>query len=227
MTYEGPSQGRRGQDDARHSRGPGRPANPMSVEDVRRAAAVIMAEKGYQATTIRDIAEALGVRKATIHHHIGSKANLLFSLIEQLQLPGREIMQQVAAAEGDPRARLHLFVELTLSRIAENPIVSRILVHEFRYLEGEYLERATAIRSEYEQFLTALILEGQASGDFNAALDPVIAAINTLLMLNSLNEWYRPKGRYGLDKIIEAVAAMVLSGLSPAPLPNPRKVPVN
>jgi TetR/AcrR family transcriptional regulator, cholesterol catabolism regulator len=195
-------------------RGPGRPAISLNADDVRRAAAKLIAEKGYNATTIRDIAEALDIRKATVHHHIGSKANMLFTLISQFQLSGREIMEITGASDGDPRTRLALFTKLTLERIAEDPIVSRLLVHEFRSLEGDHLARVSEIRGEYETFLANLIAEGQEAGQFNKNLDPRICAINILLLLNSLNEWYRPEGRYGLDKIVDVELNLVLFGLS-------------
>ena len=192
----------------------GRPTISLTRLDVQLAAAEIIAKKGYHATTIRDIAEALDVRKATIHYHIGSKADLLFSVIESLQLPGKRIIDEVRKSDGDLPTRVRLFVRLTLERISADPIVSQVLVHEFRSLEGAYLERATEIRDEYSAFLVSLIEEGQAGGSFNSALDPHVCAISILLMLNSLNEWYEPKGRLRLDEVIEAQVTLVLSGLA-------------
>jgi AcrR family transcriptional regulator len=196
-------------------RRPGRPATPLTVSDVEIAAAKLIAVKGYEATSVRDIAEALDVRKATIYHHVGSKASLLFQIIRAFQMGGKPIMETVASSEGDPFSKVKEFVHLTTEYIISSPDLCRVHAGEFRSLEGEYREQAEAFRDEYEHFFTQLIRDAQVAKQLNQRLDARIAAMSILLMLNSMHEWYNPEGKHSIAKVSSDQITLAIYGISP------------
>src|SRR5580765_4421161 len=105
-------------------------------EELTRVAARLFAERGYQGTSLADLAEALGVQKASLYHHIDSKEDLLWEVAWE----GAEVFR--AALDGVPAAapaaeRIRLALRAHLAVVGQQLDVATVSVREWRYLAGE------------------------------------------------------------------------------------------
>jgi AcrR family transcriptional regulator len=185
------------------------------AEEVYAAALRLFTQKGYHATSMQDIAAAVGLYKGSLYHYIGSKEDLLVRVFERGM--GRlleELERIVADGSLRPSVQLRLVIEAHVQAVADNLEALTVYLHEFRALAGESLETVRQQRERYRWLLETVLERGVACGEF-ATEDVGIATLGVLGMCNWLVQWYRPGGRLGPRQIAERFAELVLGGLCP------------
>ncbi len=130
---------------------------------------------------------------------------------------GAELFQQSAdaaqAAGGDARTRLRLFIAGHVDVVLEHIDETRTFLNEARALEAGYRGRIIEARDRYEQVLRSLLAEGAAAGEFRRDLDPKLAGIFILSILNALDRWYRHGGGMERDGVVDEIMAFVSNAL--------------
>lgn len=180
-------------------------------------AAQIIHEKGYDATSMSDIAEAVGITKAGIYHHIPGKKDLLFRIMnfgldtldEQVIVPARA----VADAEARLRTIITNHVRLITSRSTSrgnSPVT--IVVDEVAGLTPAHRRKIDRRKRAYvdlvRETLDQLLEEGKLSD-----VDVNTAAFSLLGMILWLSRWYNPKGRLTPEQVAEEITKIALAGL--------------
>src|SRR5471032_1614322 len=118
--------------------------------ELTRAAARLFAQHGYQGTSLADLAEALGVQKPSLYHHIESKEDLLWDVASA----GAEAFHtalDVVPGDAPAAERIRLALRGHLGVVSAQLDVSTVFVREWRYLTGERLGRFIAERRRYEE----------------------------------------------------------------------------
>src|SRR3954452_18834152 len=196
---EGPAAARRG-----------RPGNDRAA--VFRAAIELFNRKGYDATSIGDVAEELGVTKSAVYHHVPSKEHLLSEALDEA-LTGLEAAVD-AALEGDGSAhhRLRGAVRRSVEVLVDHqPAVTLLLrVHGNSETENAALLR----RRRIDARLAALVGQAADEGALRTDLDPDLVSRLLFGMINSLVEWYRPCGPVPVEQLADAVTAIAFEGLT-------------
>lgn len=194
----------------------GRPGHDRAA--VLAAAIDLFNRKGYDATSVGDIADALGVTKSAIYHHVDSKEQLLARALDEAL---GELEATVAAATrtgGEQAAydRLRAVVRRSVEvLVGHQPAVTLLLrVRGNSPTERDGLRRRRAVDAQ----LTGLVRDAVAEGALRADLDPELVSRLLLGTVNSLVEWYRPDGPVGVDDLAAALTQMVFEGLA-APTP--------
>jgi AcrR family transcriptional regulator len=178
--------------------------------EVTREAAKLFAQKGYHGTSIGDIAEALGVQKATLYSHIASKEDLLYETMRE----GADAFHAAldAIPEDAPAVeKIRLALRGHLRVVAEQLDVATVFVQEWRYLDGERREEIVAERRRYEERIRELFREGREHSELRADLDEASA---TLLLLSAANwayTWLQP-GR-DTDELADRFFALLVDGM--------------
>lgn len=183
-------------------------------KEILTAAARIFHEKGYQATSIQDIAEAVGILKGSLYYYISSKEDLLFEVITEVHEQALRNLEQVERLEGDALAKLRLLIEAHVLNNVENLSETAVFYHDFRSLGEERRRKVIEERDVYEGFLRGLLRDGQRRGIIRDDLDPKMLAIGILGMINWLYHWYQPDGGYEPRDIARSYADLVLEGLA-------------
>ncbi len=180
--------------------------------EIYRSAARIFHRKGYHATSINDIAAAVGLTKAGLYYYIKGKQDLLFAIMgfamdqldEQVIEPARRVQ--------DPQARLETIVARHARLITQDSSALTILVNE---LEGLLPDDRTDIigrQRDYVDFiadtLAALRDEGKVVG-----LDPTVGAFSLVGMILWISRWYRTDGRLDGDEVVAEVTRMAISAV--------------
>jgi TetR/AcrR family transcriptional regulator, cholesterol catabolism regulator len=175
-----------------------------------RQAARLFAEKGYHGTSTGDLAEAMGVQKATLYAHIESKADLLWEVARE----GADAFH--AALDGVPdelRAteKIRLALRAHLRVVAEQLDVATVFIREWRYLEGERREEFLAERRRYEERFRAFFREGRELGELRTDLDDATVTLLALSAANWAYTWLRP--RENTDVLADSFFSVLLEGI--------------
>ena len=128
-------------------------------EELTRVAARLFAERGYQGTSLADLAEALGMQKPSLYHHIDSKEDLLWEVAwegaEAFHAGLDGVPQDAAATE-----RIRLALRAHLAVVAAQLDIATVFVREWRYLAGDRRDRFVAERRRYEERVRDLFRDG-------------------------------------------------------------------
>src|SRR5438105_3327764 len=183
-------------------------------EEVYAAALRLFREKGYHATSMQDIAAAVGLYKGSLYHYIGGKEDLLVLVFERaMGSLLADVERIVADTSLGPSAQLRLIVHAHVTCVSENLDALTVYLHEFRALAGESLANVRAQRDRYAQLVAETVGRGVRLGEFETA-DVGIATLGLLGMCNWVCQWYQPCGRLAPAQIGGYFADLVLGGLT-------------
>lgn len=167
-----------------------------------RESARLFREKGYDATSVRDIASATGLQSGSWVYHFKTKQDILAAVMEQGLQQALERIEAIAR-EGLP-AREH-FRELVRTHLdtllGPGQDFIPVLLYDWRSLDKPGRQRVIALQKRYEQVWADVIRELQRSGDW-----AMPTRIDRLLMFGALNwivQWYRPRGPLDVAQLVD------------------------
>jgi AcrR family transcriptional regulator len=189
----------------------GRPG--YDQDTVLRRAIDLFNIQGYDATSINDIAGALGITKSAIYHHFDSKETILAAALDEALEGLSAAVDAAAHATRDERAsdRLQATIEAAVRiLVAHLPAVTLLLrVRGNSPLEQSALER----RRRIDEQLATVVQQAVAEGDLRGDVDPEVISRLVFGMVNSLVDWYRPDGSIAPDTLAAAVSGILFQGL--------------
>lgn len=182
---------------------------PNRRAELLRAAAKLFVEKGFAATTTRDIAEAVGMRSGSPFYHFRSKQELLkAAMIEGLDAGHDRLL---AAIDGiaDPEQRLRVLVRTHLGTLLEGDCRSPLLVSEARALDDKARSEIAAAFDRYQVPWQQALDDLAQAGKLASAAPPVRLLL--FGMLNWSSHWYKPEGTLSVDELADAAVAMLIA----------------
>src|SRR5919202_7132677 len=179
-------------------------------QELSREAARLFAAKGYHGTSIGDLAEALGVQKGSLYHHIRGKEDLLWEVAREGARAFHAALDAIPET-ARPTDKIRLALRAHLRVVAEQLDVATVFVQEWRYLDGERREEIVGERRRYEERVRALFREGRELGELRTDLDDATAALLTLSAANWAYTWLRP-GR-DTDELADRFYALLVDGI--------------
>ena len=172
----------------------------------------VLKEKGYAATSVRDIAKALDMEPASLYSHFKSKEDILkitcFEMADKFELAVKEVNDIYFNAEEKLRMAIKLHVEI----LTQNLDSALIFIRDWRNLTGTSLTQFTAKRNVYEEGFREIVQTGIDEGIFNET-DKKFAALTILSSVNWIVEWYKPDGNLNAEQIAHKLSNFILSGL--------------
>ena len=178
-------------------------------ERILQEAVALFYARGFTATTLDDIAAALGVTKPFIYTHFRSKTDLLAALCAPTIELSLAAVADAAKGPGTPTKRLYRalvdFTKVVLQRQANIAIFFR----EEKHLAPQALAEITALRKQFDRTLSQLLAEGVAAGEFVVA-DVNVAALAIGGMISWAYTWHRPNGRLPLDELCARMSELAL-----------------
>jgi len=182
------------------------------VAEIYRTAAQIILRQGYDATSINDIANALGMTKAGLYHYIHGKKELLFDIMNfGLDELDREVVTP-ADRFTDPVERLHFIIASHAQLVTRGKGAITILVDEITALTPAQHRMITRRKREYFDRLRAVLDELKAEGKLQD-VDTTAATFSLLGMINWLSRWFKQDGNLTQEEVAEQIAKIALHGL--------------
>jgi TetR/AcrR family transcriptional regulator, cholesterol catabolism regulator len=179
--------------------------------------AAVFARRGYAQTTVEDIADEVGINRATLYYYVGTKEELLVALLDGPIDTLRSRLEEVAERPLPARDKLVAALREYSRTIAELPALFIFLsenVH--RVMTGPEADRIRANADRYGRVLARIIADGAANGEFRSDIDAQTVVLGILGMFNWMHRWFDPRGRKSLMDFGEDFIALALSGLTPA-----------
>ena len=180
------------------------------------AAARIFADRGFHATSMRDLSQASGMSLAGIYHYVKSKEELLYLIqdrcLGQVLTGGREAI----AGECEPRARILALVRHHVGFFARHVEEMKVLSREADTLTGPMRAQVRRRKREYLELLLQLLKELEAP-----RVSSLTAAYALFGMMNWIYTWYHPTGSVTPDQLGEDIGRLFLDGIAPTATPAP------
>lgn len=193
------------------------------------------AEFGFGATTVRQIADDVGMLSGSLYHHFATKEDMLSEIVRGPVLAIRDTALRIAALPCDAETRLVTLIAADLAAKASDHATAAIVYNERKFFRRspDFAFVVDAKRDSYEAW-AAILEEGKAAGLFDPALDGYLAISTIGRMLNTGADWYvnedgsvlDSKATYSLDELLGFYLGFVLRAIrAPAragePVPAP------
>jgi AcrR family transcriptional regulator len=169
-------------------------------------------ERGYAASSTRELAQRAGVGKATVYHHFPKKEDLLFEIcIWAIDGVTDGVERAVADHEGSI-ARLQAAIQAHTRCVTDDIDMHATMLLEFRHLSPERLADVAQRRRRYHILVVDLIQDAQDDGTLSSAVSARHQAVLLLNILNWTITWFRPGGDLSSDEIAALSASTFLDG---------------
>jgi AcrR family transcriptional regulator len=191
----------------------GRPGH--SLDTLLGVAVAVFNERGYDATSMEELAARLGVTKSAIYHHVPSKVELLRLALDRALDALFAVTEEPQAVSGRAIDRLEHVVRGSVRVLAaELPFVTLLL----RVRGNSAVEEAAlARRRDFDRIVTDLVRSAEEEGDVRPDVDPAVTSRLLFGTVNSLTEWFRPGGALSADALADALVATTFEGLRARP----------
>jgi AcrR family transcriptional regulator len=171
------------------------------IGEVYATAARLFEQRGYDATSIQDIADELGVLKGSLYYYFSSKEELLYQILLDWQAASVPELERYSSFEATPPEQVRYMIKGYVKWTIEYRRYVALFEREYRSLSPEHQTELVPVRDQFEALLRRLIQNGQDQGLFREEVDVKLTTISIFSMINGVPMWYRPRGGYTADKI--------------------------
>lgn len=178
--------------------------------EIARAAARFFAEHGYHTVGMREIAEAVGMRGASLYNHFSAKEEMLYAIALGMTKGPVEEHLPLLDAEGTPATRLAALLRAHIRNLAEHRVEHLVALRELAALTPEHRAEVTDYRRYYQRRVRDVIAAGVRAGEF-AVDSPGPAAVAILDMVNGISWWLRSD--QDVDEVVENYVGFALDGI--------------
>lgn len=175
-------------------------------------ASQLFKEKGYSAVTMRDIAQELGIKAASLYNHIKSKQEILSVLILDLAKDFTSGMEHIEAMQISPLQKIEKLIELHIDITVNQSEALAALNNDWMHLEKEDLKAFIAMREGYEEHFRNIIKEGISIGQIQPR-HPEVVLFSILSTLRTLYLWYQKRGKLDVNLLKRDMVAVLLRGI--------------
>lgn len=176
-------------------------------------AAELFAKRGYDATSLQDIADAAGIRKASIYAHVTHKEEFLRIICEGYMDRAVENAQAAYAMQATSIEKLTEIVRFLFGSIEHYRSHVTVFLQEMRYLENDGFQDVRRKRDGWERVLVAIFQDGMAAGELRE-FEPRVVAFLFVGMIQWAYQWYSPKGELGVHELTALAIDVVTKGIA-------------
>jgi AcrR family transcriptional regulator len=187
--------------------------NLSRKEQVIRKAAELFREKGYAASSMRDLAQKLGLEAASLYSHIKSKEEILQNLCFDMASEFIKSLNVVEAKSTTATEKLTHGIIGHIQVMAKDLIASAVFMNEHRHLSQPYLREFLLLRINYINRFKNIIQQGVEQGEFKETIDRKLAVMTLFSSLNWMPLWYDPNSAIDPNELGKQLADMLVNGL--------------
>lgn len=196
-----------------------------TADVIRKKAVKLFADEGFEATSMREIAAAVGVKAGSLYNHFSSKEELLWDLTRGALLDLRSRIDSSLEDLPDgctAEARLSAFVEAHVRFHALNSERARIVNQQMSGLDRQHYREAVKLRRTFEEQLSCILEQGVREGSFDL-VDPRLSVYSILQMCIAVSNWYRKGGDLSVDDVARTYVTFAQRVVSAGTTPSRRR----
>ncbi len=186
--------------------------NSTRKETIIETAARLFRERGFSATSMRDLAEQVGVEAASLYNHISSKAEILQEICYKVANKFMSHIDKVDASDTTSIKKIEEILRFLIQQMLHNYEEVYVSDREWKHLTDPYLSNIQTQRRMYRQRIASIIEEGIRKHE----IKPIDAPTAVLIMLHAVSgieSWHRSRQKIGGDKLEENMVAILIGGL--------------
>lgn len=180
-------------------------------KEIITTAAKLFKKRGYSAVTMRDIADELNIKAASLYNHINSKQEILATIVIEIAEAFTHGMDHIKKEPVSTLDKLKKIIEMHIDLTVESPEAMACLNNDWMHLE-EKLPYFEKMREDYEENFRSIIKEGIARGEI-ANRDPEIMLFSLLSTLRTLYIWYTKKDGVNAETLKNDMPFTLLQGV--------------
>ncbi len=181
-------------------------------EEIVQAAVELFEKKGYHATSVQDIADAVGLQKGSLYHYISGKEDLLLGLAQRAITEFNQRMERILSSERSAQDKMKEALSMHLELITHDVQLSTVLLRESVAL-GERPQQVVKEATDlYLDLWTRLLAEGIEAGEFRPG-NPRLTALAILGACNWVFRWYQEDGTLRSQAIADIYADLFFDGI--------------
>lgn len=188
-------------------------------EEIFEAAGRVFKKKGFQATSLGDVAEHMETDRANLYYYVSSKQELLDGVVSQPVRDNVARARAIAATSDTPATKLRtLIVELMLSYERHYPFLYVFIQENLSHIstDAEWAQEMRSVNREYQNIVTSVIEAGYTDGTIRNVGPAWVVAYGTIGLVAWSNRWYDPqRSEVTATEIAETYAELVIGGLAP------------
>lgn len=188
------------------------PVKVKRKEHINSAARNLFRERGYSATSMRDIASTVGIEVASLYNHIDSKESMLQQICITMAEKFLAIIPLVKHLQERPEEQLKEAIRLHVLVITSHADESAVFVHEWKHLSEPHLSAFKKMRNNYEGFYRDLIRRGEELGLFKNIHEKFVMMV-LFSSINWLYDYYKPNGKLNPSQISDIITDIFLNGI--------------
>ena len=175
-------------------------------------AAFMFREKGFPATSMRDLAESVGIEAASLYNHIQSKSEILQQIISRISDDCNNHLDQLDNAGLSNLQKIESVIRFHIRMMFERFEDYHVMINEWIHLEEQFLTSFINQRRNYVQRLERIISEGIKVKEIRAIL-PYVAVLTILSAVRGLEFWHRSQKNYSPEELEENMVSYLIRGL--------------
>ena len=185
-----------------------------SRQEILRTAARLFQQRGYDATSMNDVAAALKLSKGGLYHHFQSKDEILFEIMNHAMEITQERVITPVRGLADPEERLRALIRLHIEVVlSPRDREITVMLHENHPLPPGLRKRINTRKKDYVHFVESLIAEVQRARHGRNSVSPRAAAFALLGMINWIYQWYKPEGELQANTLVPQFTELVFGGI--------------
>ncbi|WP_179275786.1 TetR/AcrR family transcriptional regulator [Rhodococcus sp. 06-418-5] len=198
-------------------RGPGRPRkdqpDPQRFQEILDGAATVFLARGYDASSIQEVADEVGMLKGSLYHYVKTKEDFLYEIIKRAFDAALIEVGNAVDLDGNALDRLTAFVRAHVEFTVANFTSMSIQFRERRALSENRRREITELGDAYTGLLRSILAEGRAEKLISDSLDVSLATWTILGQLNSLVNWFHVGGRMSVEELVQRLTGMILASV--------------
>ena len=176
-------------------------------------AATLFWSKGYAATTTREIAAVLGVRKASLYHHVRRKEDLLYDICVASLEHIRQAVQSAVSAVDDPLERVRVLVRAHVTAMLVHQDMHSTMLTELRALSAQRRDEIVKLRDGYERVVRRILADAQQAGMLRADVPAKYLCLSLLDQLNWAIFWFNREGELSSETLADVLTTIYMNGV--------------
>lgn len=177
--------------------------------DLIRVSARLFREKGFDGTTIRDIADAVGMRSGSPFYHFKSKQEILAAVMEEGLVAGLGETERIVESRLPPREKFRALVRSHLETVlGEGHDFIPVLLYDWRSLSPELQEKIIHLKDRYDLRWQQILVELKQANLIKS--DSRVARLLLLGAINYTTQWYRPGKGLSIDQLADEIVSFFI-----------------